>query len=130
MYDEVALRKDFDDVRLVFDDPDESVQRYINVKTGVLVIKDFNKTSKRYAEVRHMLSAKMLEKVRQVATEREYLLTLRTETLFKKMKHIVPKMGSQLLRKSKISTATEGAKILDAKLRHDLWNSMKHSPKP
>ena len=128
MYDEVALRKDFDDIVLVFDDPGESVQRYINVKTGVLVIKDFNKTSKRYAEVRHTLSPKMLEKVRQVATEREYLLTLRTETLFKKMKHIVPKMGSQLLRKSKISTATEGAKILDAKLRHDLWNSMKHSP--
>ena len=38
MYDEVALRKDFDDVRLVFDDPDESALRYINVTTGVLVI--------------------------------------------------------------------------------------------
>ena len=128
MYDEVALRKDFDDVRLVFDDPDESAQRWINVKTGVLVIKDFNTTSDRYAEVRHTLSAKMLEKVRQIATQREYLLTLRTETLLKMMKHVVPKMGSQLLRKSKISTATEGAKILDAQFRHDLWNAMKHSP--
>ena len=41
MHDEVALRKDFGDARLVFDDPGESVQRYVNVKTDFLVIKDF-----------------------------------------------------------------------------------------
>lgn len=79
--------------------------------------------------MRHTLSPKIIEKVRQIATQREYLLTLRTESLFKKMKHVVPKMGSQLLRNSKISRATEGAEILDAKLRHDQWSGAKHLTK-
>ena len=128
MYDEIALRKDFDDIKLVSQDPDETEMRWINVRTGELVIKDFNKTNKRYGEVRHTLSAKMLQKIKQVYLEREWLLTLKSETLFKKMKSVVPKIGSQLLRKSKVSTETEGAKLLDAEVRHGLWNQMKHSP--
>lgn len=128
MYDEIALRKDFDDIKLVSQDPDETELRWINVRTGELVIKDFNKTNKRYGEVRHTLSAKMLQKIKQVYAQREYLLTLKTETLFKKMKSVVPKIGSQLLRKSKVSTETEGAKLLDPDVRHTLWTQMKHSP--
>lgn len=128
MYDEIALRIDFDDILLVTQDPDETEKRWINVRTGELVIKDFNKTNKRYDEVRHTLSAKMLEKIKQVHVDRKYLLTLKSETLFKKMKSVVPKIGSQLLRKSKVSTETEGAKILDHDVRHALWNQMKHSP--
>ena len=128
MYDEVALRKDFDDLLLVVGDPKESVPRWINLKTGELVIKDFNKTSKRYGELRHILSPRVLDLIRQVSPTRKYLFTLKTETLFKKMQSVVPKIGSQLLRKSKVSTATEGNKILDPKIRHELWNQMKHSP--
>ena len=128
MYDEVALRKDFDAVVLIVGDPDPSVPRWINLATGELVIKDYNKTAKKYDAVRHTLSPKMLGMVREVSATRNYLLTLKSETLFKKMKAVVPGIGSQLLRKSKVSTETEGDKILDPKIRHDLWNQMKHSP--
>ena len=128
MYDEIALRKDFDDIKLVSQDPDETELRWINVRTGELVIKDFNKTNKRYSEVRHELSEKMMQKIKQVYAKRQWLLTLKSETLFKKMKSVVPKIGSQLLRKSKVSTETEGDKLLDPDVRHALWTQMKHSP--
>jgi hypothetical protein len=128
MYDEVALRKDFDDVLLVVGNPPETESRWIDLATGLLTIKDFNKTNKKYDAVRHTLSPRMLRMIREVSATRNYLLTLKSETLFKKMKAVVPHIGSQLLRKSKVSTETEGDKILDAKIRHDLWNQMKHSP--
>ena len=128
MYDEVALRRDFDDILLIVGDPDPSVRRWINIATGELVIKDFNKTSKKYDAVRHTLSPKRLEMVREASAHRDYLLTLKTETLFKRMRTVVPHMGSQMLRKSKVSTETEGSKVLDPKIRHELWNQMKHSP--
>jgi hypothetical protein len=127
MYDEVALRRDFDDVLLVEGDPDESVTRWINLTTGLLTIKDFNKTNKKYDAVRTTLSPKMIRMLREVSASRNYLLILKSETLFKKMKTVVPHIGSQLLRKSKVSTETEGPKILDPKIRHDLWDQMKHS---
>ena len=127
MYDEVALRKDFDDVLLVVGDPPQTETRWINLATGQLVIKDYNKTSKRYDAVRHTLSPKMLEMVRDVSATRDYLLTYKSETLFKKMRSVVPHMGSQLLRKSKVSTALENDKLKDPKIRHELWNQMKHS---
>ena len=40
---------------------------------------------------------------------------------------VVPGIGSQMLRKSKVSTALEGDKILDPEVRHELHSKMKHS---
>jgi hypothetical protein len=128
MYDEVAMRRDFDEVFLVVGDPPETVSRWINLATGQLVIKDFNKTNKKYDALRHTLHPKMLNMVREVSATRSYLLTLKTDTLFKKMGLVVPGIGSQMLRKSKVSTATEGDKILDPEVRHELHSKMKHSP--
>ena len=95
---------------MVFDDPDESAQRWLYVIASVLVIKDLNEKSQRYAEIWHTLSRKIPEKVRQVAMYRDYLLTLQTEKLLKygACRFNVSKKGSQLLRKSKIETATGG----------------------
>ena len=44
------------------------------------------------------------------------------------MKAVVPKIESKMLMKSKVSTKTEGDKILDPKIRHDLFDKMKDSP--
>jgi hypothetical protein len=127
MYDEVAMRRDFDEVLLVVGEPPETVSRYINLATGQLVIKDFNKTNKKYDALRHTLHPKMLKMAREVSATRSYLLVLKTDTLFKKMGLVVPGIGSQMLRKSKVSTATEGDKILDPEVRHELHSKMKHS---
>ena len=128
MYKEVAMRRDFDDVLLVVGRPDPSVQRYIDTASGELVIKNFNTTAKRYEALRHTLSPEMLAKVREVSAKRDHLLRLRSDTLFRKMGSVVPGIGSQMLRKSKVSTATEGDKILDPEIRHELHSKMKHSP--
>ena len=127
MYDEVAMRRDFDEVLLVVGEPPETVSRYINLATGQLVIKDFNKTNKKYDALRHTLHPKMLKMAREVSATRSYLLVLKTDTLFKKMGLVVPGIGSQMLRKSKVSTALEGDKILDPEVRRELHSKMKHS---
>jgi len=127
MYQEVAMRRDFDDILLIVGEPDASVQRYIDIASGELVIKNYNKTAKRYDALRHTLSPEMLAKVREVSAKRKYLLVLRSDTLFRKMSSVVPGIGSQMLRKSKVSTATEGDKLLDPEIRHELHSKMKHS---
>ena len=128
LYDEVAMRRDFDEILLVVGNPPESENRYINLATGELVIKNFNKTAKKYDALRHTLRPKMLKMAREVSASRSYLLVLKTDTLFKKMRSVVPGIGSQLLRKSKVSTATEGEKILNPEIRRELHSKMKHSP--
>ena len=75
------------------------------------------------------LSPKILGMVRDVSATRDYLLTYKIETLFKKMRSVVPHIGSQLLRKSKVSTALENDKMKDPNISHDSWNQMKHSAK-
>ena len=60
MYDEVALRRYFDDILLIVGDHDPSVLRWINLATCASVIKDFNKTSKKYDTVRQTRSPKRL----------------------------------------------------------------------
>ncbi len=70
-------------------DSDPSVRRWINIATGELVIKDFNKTSKKYDAVRHTLSPMRLQMAREASGTRDYLLTLKPETLFKKMRTVV-----------------------------------------
>ena len=69
----------------------------------------------------------MLKMAREVSATRSYLLVLKTDTLFKKMGLVVPGIGSQMLRKSKVSTALEGDKILDPEVRRELHSKMKHS---
>ena len=88
-YEEVPLRLDYHDIRI--DMPEAS--KNLNMSTGVLTLKDYNKTKDKYGDKDITLSSGLLNKIKKQLGEKTYLFYFSKTTQGQKIGKILKEAG-------------------------------------